>query len=122
VQGKESYKHKKIALPLVTDFSFKPFCNKSPLQLHLSHTQITATMFRSSIIRNARLFSTNARFQKSAVDTIKEAAQAVDRTISDAAVKGIETGGTLLIISPSPFLPYRIPQSKPPHPSSPPQT
>jgi hypothetical protein len=51
-------------------------------------------MFRSSIIRNARLFSTNARFQKSAVDTIKEAAQAVDRTISDAAVKGIETGGT----------------------------
>jgi hypothetical protein len=104
VQGKESYKHKKIALSLVTDFSFKPFCNKSPLQLHLSHTQITATMFRSSIIRNARLFSTNARFQKSAVDTIKEAAQAVDRTISDAAVKGIETGGTLLIISPSPFL------------------
>ncbi|CAD0090311.1 unnamed protein product [Aureobasidium vineae] len=50
-------------------------------------------MFRSTIIRNARLFSTNARLQKSATETIKEAAQAVDRTISDAAVKGIETGG-----------------------------
>ena len=51
-------------------------------------------MFRSTIIRNARLFSTNARFQKSATETIKETAQAVDRTISDAAVKGIEKGGT----------------------------
>jgi hypothetical protein len=50
-------------------------------------------MFRSTIIRNARLFSTNARFQKSATETIKETAQAVDRTISDAAVKGIEKGG-----------------------------
>jgi hypothetical protein len=61
-------------------------------------------MFRSSIIRNARLFSTNARLQKSAVDTIKEAAQAVDRTISDAAVKGIETGGTSSILTFSLFL------------------
>lgn len=50
-------------------------------------------MFRSTIIRNARLFSTNARLQKSATETIKETAQAVDRTISDAAVKGIEKGG-----------------------------
>jgi hypothetical protein len=80
-------------------------------------------MFRSSIIRNARLFSTNARFQKSAVDTIKEAAQAVDRTISDAAVKGIETGGTSSL---RPFLFFTFTdatlQSKPPPPSSPPQT
>jgi hypothetical protein len=51
-------------------------------------------MFRSTIIRNARLFSTNARFQKSAAETVKDAAKVVDRTISDAAVKGIEKGGT----------------------------
>jgi hypothetical protein len=53
-------------------------------------------MFRSSIIRSARLFSTNARYQKSAIDTLKETAQAIDRTISDAAVKGIETSGMSL--------------------------
>lgn len=51
-------------------------------------------MFRSTIIRNARLFSTNARFQKSAAETVKDAAKVVDKTISDAAVKGIEKGGT----------------------------
>jgi hypothetical protein len=61
-------------------------------------------MFRSSIIRNARLFSTNARFQKSAIDTLKETAQAIDRTISDAAVKGIETSGMSSILPH--FLPF----------------
>lgn len=53
-------------------------------------------MFRQAAIRNARLFSTNVRLQKSATDTIKEAAQKVDRTISDAAVKGIDKGGMYL--------------------------
>merc|ERR1712227_702002 len=66
--------------------------SKTPRQTFKSHTTTTVTMFRSTIIRNARLFSTNARFQKSAAETVKDAAQAVDRTISDAAVKGIEKG------------------------------
>lgn len=55
-------------------------------------------MFRSTIIRNARLFSTNARLQKTATETVKDAAKAVDRTIADAAVKGIEKGGTSLLL------------------------
>lgn len=61
-------------------------------------------MYRQSIIRSfcattpasTRYFSAGARFQKSPVETVKDAAKAVDRTISDAAVKGIETGGTCL--------------------------
>jgi hypothetical protein len=53
-------------------------------------------MFRTTIIRNVRLFSTNARLQKSATETIKDAAKVVDRTISDAAVSGIEKGGMYL--------------------------
>ncbi|KAF3047665.1 hypothetical protein E8E12_011266 [Didymella heteroderae] len=49
-------------------------------------------MFRSQIARQARLFSTTPVTRKSPVETIKDAAKAVDRTISDAAVKGIEKG------------------------------
>ena len=45
-------------------------------------------------------FSTSPRAQKSAVDATKDAAKAVDRTISDAAVKGIDTGGRM---SPAPL-------------------
>lgn len=51
-------------------------------------------MYRTSFIRSARLFSTNARLQKSATETVKDAAKAVDRSVSNAAVKGIEKGGT----------------------------
>lgn len=58
--------------------------------------------FRQSLVRNARLFSTSRVAQKSALDSAKEAAKTVDRTISDAAVKGIEKGGTLTCISTSP--------------------
>ena len=61
-------------------------------------------MFRSTIIRNARLFSTNARLQKSATETIKDAAKTIDRTVSDAAVKGIEKGGTCFPSLPPPHL------------------
>ncbi|ORY12732.1 hypothetical protein BCR34DRAFT_482229 [Clohesyomyces aquaticus] len=50
-------------------------------------------MFRSAIARQARLFSTSPIVRKSPVETVKDAAKAVDRTISDAAVKGIEKGG-----------------------------
>ncbi|KAK5006751.1 hypothetical protein LTR28_006123 [Elasticomyces elasticus] len=50
-------------------------------------------MFRTVVARNARLFSTSVRSQKSVTDSVKDAAKAVDRTIADAAVKGIEKGG-----------------------------
>lgn len=49
-------------------------------------------MFRQQIARQARLFSTTPIARKSPVETIKDAAKAVDRTISGAAVKGIEKG------------------------------
>lgn len=44
-------------------------------------------------------FSISAPTAKSALDPVKDALKAVDRTVSDAAVKGIETGGKI-----SPFL------------------
>ena len=53
-------------------------------------------MFRTAITRQARLFSTSPIVRKSPVETVKDAAKKIDRTVSDAAVKGIETGGTLI--------------------------
>jgi hypothetical protein len=50
-------------------------------------------MFRQQLARQVRLFSTTPVARKSPVETIKDAAKAVDRTISGAAVKGIEKGG-----------------------------
>ena len=50
-------------------------------------------MLRTTIVRQARLFSTSPRTQKTVVDSAKDAVKKVDRTVSDAAVKGIETGG-----------------------------
>lgn len=50
-------------------------------------------MFRTQIARQARLFSTSHIARKSPVEAVKDAAKAVDRTISGAAVKGIEKGG-----------------------------
>lgn len=49
-------------------------------------------MFRTTLARNVRLFSTNVRLNKSAVDTAKESVEKVDRTVSDQLVKGIEKG------------------------------
>jgi hypothetical protein len=51
-------------------------------------------MFRSQIARQVRLFSTSPIVRKSPVETVKDAAKAVDRTVSDNIVKGIEKGGT----------------------------
>jgi hypothetical protein len=51
-------------------------------------------MFRQQIVRQARLFSTTPVARKSPVDAIKDAAKTIDKTISGAAVKGIEKGGT----------------------------
>ncbi|KAF2835904.1 hypothetical protein M501DRAFT_940815 [Patellaria atrata CBS 101060] len=54
-------------------------------------------MFRTAIARQARLFTTSARVQKTATETVKDGLKAVDRTVSDVAVKGIEVGATQAI-------------------------
>ena len=47
-------------------------------------------------------FSTTAIAQKSPVDAAKDTLKKVDRTVSDAAVSGIEAGGTcFLVLRPS---------------------
>jgi hypothetical protein len=71
-------------------------------------------MFRTAITRQARLFTTSTRLQKGPVELGKDALKKVDRVVSDAAVKGIETGGmfcsfhccfyTVTIISSQSFL------------------
>ncbi|KAI9666249.1 MAG: hypothetical protein M1821_004184 [Bathelium mastoideum] len=53
-------------------------------------------MLRTTITRQARLFSTSPRVQKTVVDSAKDAVKKVDRTVSDAAVKGIETGVSII--------------------------
>jgi hypothetical protein len=50
-------------------------------------------MFRTAITRQARLFTTSTRLQKGPIELGKDALKKVDRVVSDAAVKGIETGG-----------------------------
>ncbi|CAI6338944.1 unnamed protein product [Periconia digitata] len=62
---------------------------------YLSHKQTnkqTVIMFRAQITRQVRLFSTSPIVRKSPVETVKDAAKTVDRTISDQVVKGIEKG------------------------------
>ena len=49
-------------------------------------------MFRTTLARNVRLFSTARVVRKDPVTTAKETVQAVDRTVSDQIVKGIEKG------------------------------
>lgn len=49
-------------------------------------------MFRQTLTRNVRLFSTNVRLQKSAVDSAKDGLKSIDRTVSDKLVKGINKG------------------------------
>lgn len=71
-------------------FSAKPL-----LCLHTTYKpRQSATMFRAAIARNARLFTTSARVQKSTAEAVKDTAKKVDRTVSDELVKGIEKGGT----------------------------
>lgn len=52
-------------------------------------------MFRQALARNVRLFGTSvARFEsKGPIDAAKDALKSVDKTVSGAAVKGIEKGG-----------------------------
>jgi len=53
-------------------------------------------MFRTAITRQARLFTTSSRLQKGPIELGKDALKKVDRVVSDAAVKGIETGETVV--------------------------
>jgi hypothetical protein len=57
-------------------------------------------MLRTALTRQARLFTTTARTQKGVVDAGKDALKKVDRTVSDVAVKGIETGGASCFANP----------------------
>ena len=47
------------------------------------------------LARQARLFTTSPHRQ-SVLDTAKDTVKKVDRTVADAAVKGIEKGGKLI--------------------------
>ena len=42
-----------------------------------------------------RLFSTAVVYRKSATESVKDGLKTVDRTVADAAVKGIDAGGKL---------------------------
>ena len=48
---------------------------------------------------STRLFTTSPSIQKSATDSAKETFESVNRTVSDAAVKGMEKGGMSLFSS-----------------------
>jgi hypothetical protein len=50
-------------------------------------------MFRQAAVRNVRLFSTSVALRKGPVEATKDAVKTVDKTVSQAAVKGIEKGG-----------------------------
>ena len=56
-------------------------------------TRTAATAFRTTRHTSRATFSTSVRAQKSAVDAAKDTLKAVDRKVSDAAVKGLEKGG-----------------------------
>jgi hypothetical protein len=90
---------------------------------HLSNTytpntdNLSAIMFRTQLARQVRLFSTSPIVRKSPVESVKDAAKTVDRTISDQVVKGIEKGGMYIpicyylssqMLDPSPSRPLRL--------------
>ncbi|KAI9707645.1 MAG: hypothetical protein M1836_000606 [Candelina mexicana] len=55
-----------------------------------------SAIFRTSALRTVRVapraFSTSVRTRKSAMDPVKDAAKTVDKTLSQAAIKGLEVG------------------------------
>ena len=55
-------------------------------------------MFRATIARNARLFSTNARLQKTATEQVKETLETVNRKVSDALGSAIDAGGESAVL------------------------
>lgn len=50
-------------------------------------------MLRTTIARQARLFTTAPRLQKSTVEAVKDTAVKADKTVSEKIVQGIELGG-----------------------------
>ena len=60
----------------------------------LTRTLTVAVRSAHTVPRAA--FSTSLRSQKSATETIADAAKTVDRTVSDAAVKGMNAAGTCI--------------------------
>jgi len=50
-------------------------------------------MFRTSLIRSVRTFSTVRPLNKSAVEAGKDALKTVDEVASKAAIKGLDAGG-----------------------------
>jgi len=51
-------------------------------------------MFRTTLARQVRLFSTSPRVQKSVIDSAKETAKTIDKSVSSKIVQGIEKAGT----------------------------
>merc|ERR1711974_11368 len=64
----------------------------TPAPTHPHTSRNPATMFRHTLARNARLFSTSIRVQKGPVEAAQDGLKAVDRTVSETIVKGIEKG------------------------------
>jgi hypothetical protein len=59
-------------------------------------TPVLRTTVRTSAVRSSpRLFSTTVTQHKSATDAVKDGLKTVDRAVSDAAVAGIDKGGTI---------------------------
>ena len=58
-------------------------------------------MFRQTVARNVRLFSTSVRVRqnKGPIEGAKDAVKTVDKTISQQIVKGIEKGGKFTVAS-----------------------
>src|SRR2546423_5873356 len=75
-------------------------------------------LYRSNIaLRSAaarpspRLFSTAAVYQKSATETVKDGLKAVDRTVSNVAVKGIDAGSKYKLKQPLHVPTYALEQT-----------
>ena len=60
--------------------------------LKTARAPLAATRF--TLPATAARFTTASRLAKSPVDSVKDAAKTVDRTVADAAVKGIDATGT----------------------------
>lgn len=59
-------------------------------------TRATPILRQAAIVRSSpRLFSTTIVYQKGPVEQGKDALKAVDRTVSDTIVAGIDKGGKL---------------------------
>jgi hypothetical protein len=62
----------------------------------LTTARATGTIIAPSSVLANRSFSTTRVAQKGPVEATKDTIKKVDRTVANAAVKGIETGGTYL--------------------------